>query len=167
MRSSTVLTPILVGLITVLGLSQTTNVQAVAPQNLGEIAAYEDLIRSIAILDRSGPSTTPSGTVAAPKPSPRDALGLTDQELQELKEVASDYENRNSSFLASVRPLRMEAFFQSLDLGQVSEKLARQIDALQNEHANMVLSEVQRMRAALGDTRFNALGALIRPQKPR
>jgi hypothetical protein len=167
MGKSIVLISILVPLIAVLGPSQTTNAQVQASQSLGEIAADEDLIRGIAILDRSGPSITPSDIVAQPKNSPRDVIGLTDQELWELKAVASDFETKNASFLARMRPLKMEALFQSLDAGQASEKLARQIDALQNEHANLVLSEVQRMRSALGDSRFNALSALIRPQKPR
>ena len=82
---------------------------------------------------------------------------LTDREAEALKAIALDYERKNAAFLTVVGPLRSEARFQSIELGQVSEELAKRITSLDSEHDQMVSDEINRLKDAFGSERFEVL----------
>jgi hypothetical protein len=155
MRSCTALLSIVVGLI-----GCCTSVAQVFPGE-PEVTAWQLFLLDVAALNHSVPADPPV------KPPLQKALGLTDQESDALKAVAADYEMKNSLFLKAVRPLKMEALLQSLDSGKVAENLTRRIGELQNEHTRMISDQIQRLRNALGDPRFEVLNTLVRAKIPR
>jgi hypothetical protein len=158
MRLSTLATLALFGPLSGLCLCQSRDAQESIRPRAGEVAAYQLVLENIATADRVG-----SSDVSAPdKPVPQAAGSLTDAEFQAVRGVARDYESKNAVFLDRARPLRMDAVLESVDTGQVSEKLAKRIDDLQNEHDKMVLDQVQKLKTVVGDSRFEVLGALVR-----
>jgi hypothetical protein len=56
-----------------------------------------------------------------------------------------------------VGPLRSEARFQSIELGQVSEELAKRLMSLNSEHDQMVSDEIKRLKDTFGSERFEVL----------
>ena len=107
-----------------------------------------------------------NGKIIAPShPTIQESLGLTEQEGKLLAAIAVDYASKNRSYNDVLRPLRREALFQSIESDKVSEELTRQIENLQNEHAQMVLAKMQELRTALGTSRFQALETLLHRQK--
>jgi hypothetical protein len=95
------------------------------------------------------------------QPTIEESIGLTEQQAKELAAIVVDYAAKNRSYLFSLAPLRREALFQSIESGQVSEELVRRVQNLQNEHAQMVSSQRQRLQTALGVPLFRALEALL------
>ena len=97
-----------------------------------------------------------------PRPSPREAIGLSEQEAGALNGLAAEYESKDRSYREAVRSLKLEALFQSIESGQASEKLARRMRDLEDQHTQMVLGQVEKLRAAFGDSRFQVLQGFIR-----
>jgi hypothetical protein len=162
MRHSVALQPIVVGLVIT---CQKSVAQVPVAQDFREVTVYESFLHDVAAALNH--PVAPDPPVKSPKPPIQKAIGLTDQEADALNGIAKDYETKNSLFLSVVRPLRMEALLQSLDSGQVSENLTQRISDLQSEHAKMVSDQVQRLRGALGITRFEVVNAFVRPNFSR
>jgi hypothetical protein len=107
-----------------------------------------------------------NGNIIAPShPTIQESLDLTEQEAKLLAAIAVDYASKNRSYIDFLRPLRREALFQSIESNKVSEELTRQIESLQNEHAQMVFAKMQELRIVLGTSRFQSLEILLRSQK--
>ena len=100
-----------------------------------------------------------------PRPTPREAIGLSEQEAGALNALAAEYESKDRSYREAVGSLRLEALFQSIESGQASEKLARRMRDLGDEHTQMVLGQ-EKLRAAFGDSRFQVLQGFIRSKGP-
>jgi len=69
---------------------------------------------------------------------------------------------KQRTYPSTIGPLMQEARLESLDSGHVSADLARRIGDLQKEHAKVVLDQIQSLRAALGDARFEVLDKFVR-----
>jgi BioD-like phosphotransacetylase family protein len=156
---------IAVAFVVVIAACQSGTAQIPISQDASEaISVYEHFFQTISTLDHhfiaTDPPTSPALQVAF---APR--ILFTDQEEKVLKAIVADYKTKNTQFLDVVGPLRMEALFESVDSGQVSERLAKRINELDNEHAEVVADQIQRLKDGFGAARFEVLDAFIRSKR--
>jgi len=141
--------------------------QIPSPRYFGEAAAYEQFLIDVTIIVNNhyfvatNPPTTPHLQRAFQN------IEFTDQETEVLKAVAVDYGTKSASLLAATGPLRMEARFQSIDSGQVSEELAKRIRDLDREHDKMVFDQIKRLRDGFGIARFEVLDTFVKANKAK
>jgi hypothetical protein len=108
------------------------------------------------------------------RPSPGEAIGLTEAEAQVLSDVAEEWASKGRGYFAAERSLRREAFFQSIEaeelpakvVEQRAKKLAERLSNLQGERARAIQEQVQKLRASLGAERFQLIEAFIRSKAP-
>jgi len=150
------ITPILLALMTNLGCCQTDQIRS-------EVVGAEDFFVRVAI---NLGSIHINGRVSPPsRRTVQESIELTAQEAKVLTAISADYESKKRAYYAVYIPLRREARFQSIESGQVQESLARRIQDIQNEHAQMALAQMLKLKTALGDSRFHALEAFLQSQK--
>lgn len=108
-----------------------------------------------------GPVLVNEKIITPSRPTIQESIRITAQEANALTAIVVDYESKNRSYYDAYLPLRREALFQSVESGQVSEELTRRIQALQNEHTQMGLVHMQKLKTALGNFRFEALKTFL------
>jgi hypothetical protein len=79
-----------------------------------------------------------------------------------LDAFAKDYEFKSQPYKDLERTLTLEAVFQSTDFGQPSKALNHQREELREKYFDLVLDQMQKLKAALGDGRFQVVDAFIR-----
>jgi hypothetical protein len=152
MRASTGATSILFAIMIGLGFCQTDQLRP-------EVVAAEDFfVRLAASL---GPVLINGRVLPLSRPTIQESIGLTAQEAKVLTAISTDYESKRRSYYEAYLPLRREARFQSIESGQVQETLARRIQDVQNEHSQMALAQMFKVKTALGDSRFHALEVFL------
>lgn len=155
------------GLVSVLlGVVCQTSAQMIPPPYENDVASYEHFFAHVVCI-LTEHCFVGSPPIAPPLQRAFQNVSLTDQEAESLKAVAVDYERKNAVFLTVVGPLRSEARFQSIDLGQVSEELAKRIMTLDGEHDQMVSDEIKRLRGAFGSERFEVLNSVVTGKKSK
>ena len=94
----------------------------------------------------------------------QDAIGLTNEESQTLKAVASICETRISSFDESARPSVFEARLQLIE-SETSSMAIERLNSLDLERQQILSSYIQRLRTAFGDTRFKLVEDFVLSRK--
>jgi hypothetical protein len=100
-------------------------------------------------------------------PNVRTDVGLSDPEMQTLREIAADCESKVESLNRILRPLTFDYLIESIQLGpdtstphqQRRQELYDQIDLVVRDH-------VVQLKTALGDSRFEKLDAFVRTPEP-
>lgn len=129
-------------------------------------ATYEFFFRQVAQLKNvSGPVLLNGQTGSLTQLRPKDAIGLTDHESQLLNAVASDCDARIRSLDKAARPLIFEARLRLIESESPAPELTKQLKDLDNERTQTVLTHVQELRAAFGESRFKLLEAFVRSRK--
>jgi hypothetical protein len=131
-----------------------------------EPSFYESFFRQVAALQNvSGPIALNGQPSGLTRPTPQDAIGLTDQESQALNALASDFEDGIRSLDSAFAPLVFEGRLRRIESDETSVWLAEKLKDLEDQRNHMVSRYMQRLRAAFGDSRFEALDAFVRSRK--
>jgi hypothetical protein len=112
--------------------------------------------------------------VAALKEVPRGAMGLTEPETRVLTDVAKEWASKGRAYSDAEKLLRREALYQSIEADEYPAKvvekrakeLAQRVTNLQAERARALQEQLQKLRASLGDERFQSVEAFIRARAP-
>ena len=108
--------------------------------------------------------------VATLKEIPRGAMGLTEPEVQVLRDIATEWAAKGRAYSDAEKLLRREALFQSIEAeeypAKVVEKRAKEltqrVSNLQVERARAFQDQLQKLRASLGIERFQTVEAFVR-----
>ena len=135
-------------------------------RNSPDPASFEPFFREVAQLKNlSGPVLLNGQPSKLPPPTAQNAIGLTDEESQILNAVASDCEAKIHLFDGSVRSLIFEARLQLIEADNAALPI-QQLQDLHRERNRILLTHIQQLRTAFGDSRFKMLDAYVRSRKP-
>jgi hypothetical protein len=106
-----------------------------------------------------------SGASSPSRPTPKDAIGLTDQEARILDELAAECSSEQLLLNDAVRRLTWETRMRAIGSENIPEGLSRKLKDLDNQRRVMALDHRQRLRTAFGDSRFQTLDAFVRSRE--
>ena len=136
-------------------------------QNGADPTVYESFFRQVvrfSQLQSSLGAVPLNGQPANVRPyTLQDAIGLTDQEARVLNAVASGCEASIRSSDDAARPLIFAARLRLIE--SENAQAVQQLKEFDDERRQIVLAHVQQLKAAFGDSRFNALDAFVRSGK--
>ncbi len=136
-----------------------------APQQaIASADVYEAFLSAVAVLYRTAaraPVVAGSGSQSTPK----DVIGLSDQEAQALNELAAECYSENQSLNGTVRRLTWEARMHAIGSGSVPKELSLQLRELDDQRRLMLVDHRQKLQAAFGDARFQTLDAFVRSRE--
>lgn len=94
--------------------------------------------------------------------------GLTDREINDVRAIAADCEQRLQAVGSDHPHLAWEAVMESIETGEdQSTKVEQMVRADQDQRERIVLAHEQVLKAALGDARFQELDARLREASNR
>ena len=138
-----------------LGLSQI----APSPLNLAALLPYESFFRTVAQVHRF---QADGHADIFTQPTLQEAIGLTDLEMEVLRTVAFNC-------LATIRPLQeavpkliLESRLRFVESGDSSAWLRPHLTDMDNQISQILSHHIQRLRVALGNSRFQQLDAWVR-----
>jgi hypothetical protein len=99
------------------------------------------------------------------QPTPKDAIGLTDQEARILNELAASCRAEQLLLNDAVKQLTFERRARAMDSENVEEEFPRKLKELDNRRSLMVLDHLKKLQAAFGDARFQTLDAFVRSRE--
>ena len=111
---------------------------------------------------------TPAEQPPTPVPSVQDIAGLTDREMNDVRGIAADCEQRLANVGSDQRHFAWEALMESIETGE--DKMAEVEQTVRDQQAQrerIVLAHTQVLKAALGDARFKELDARLRAEVVR
>ncbi len=134
-------------------------------QPASEASVFESLFSEVAQWRNTSGPTAPNGqSTGVKEPAIEEAAGLTEREASILTELAMDLDSRMRSL--NVGPAIFEARLRYVESGQSSEDLVQQVlRDIEERRRQMVSEQVQRLRAAFGDARFQTLDGYARARQ--
>ena len=136
-----------------------------APQQaIASADVYEAFLSAVAALNRTA-ARAPLDGGGNSQPTPKDAIGLSDQEARTLNELALECDSEHQSLNDAVRRLTWEARMHAIGSGSVPAELSRQLRDLDNQRRLMVLDHLKKLQAAFGEVRFQTLDAFVRSRE--
>jgi hypothetical protein len=135
-------------------------------------AAYESFFRQVvqmkALSDltvRTQLNGVPATATLVPKKL-QDVVGLTDSEANLVNAAAAECVARLNA-LRTPSSLAFESLMQQIESGKVSDSLDAQLKELGWRRTQAVLDDVERLRIALGEDRFQILNDYVRSGRGR
>lgn len=125
-------------------------------------AQVQSSVSMMTLLSTDQPVLLNGQAISRDHPAIRESVKLTEQEAKSLLSTVAEYRAGKTAYYAAVSPLRREALFQSIESGKVAPELAQRIQDLQDRQAMLVLGQIEKVKTALGDERFNALSAAVK-----
>ncbi len=95
----------------------------------------------------------------------RRTLHFTDQELRSLITITADLADESLFFQKIIKPWIFESRMEFTEAGTISPPLQQKLSDLRNEWAQRILDHAQRLRAALGEERFQSVDTFIHSGK--
>jgi len=139
---------------------------AQAPPERAGFSVYESFFQRVAQqrdLPKDAPVLLNGQPTDLTEPNVQDAAGLTDPEMQLLREIAADCEAKAHSLMGSESGLRWEALMESIESGDdASGPAQRQLKYLEDQRDQVVRDHVQQIKADFGDFRFEKIDAFVR-----
>ena len=94
-------------------------------------------------------------------------VGLSDPEMQTLREIAADCESKVEPLDRILMRLTFDSLMESIQFGQnASSPLQQRRQELYDQIDLVVHDHVAQLKTALGDSRFEKLDAFVRTQEP-
>jgi hypothetical protein len=166
MATRTVRTGVALGLLSFcrLAVCQTAPVPATAPQN-PELALYHALFQEVTLSQTVVPGSDkplPTGSIKALQ-----GLGLTDQELDTLTEIARDFKSKVTPLDSAERPLVFEARLYTIESVEIPASLDKKLKDISRQRDEVTLDHIHQLKAALGDSLFRKADDWLRlpPEK--
>jgi hypothetical protein len=106
-----------------------------------------------------------TGDTLYPAP-PAEPIVLTERENQAVRTLAADCQSKLQFLRASIKSVRMELLFQTIEAGQPSEELKRQLGDLQVQESQIAQEHFQSLKAVFGDSRFQMVQEFLRGWDP-
>ena len=131
-----------------------------------DAAIYEAFFREVAQL-KSLSGDTVSATMAGGRviqltvPKLQNVIGLTDSEVDALTAAAVDSVRQIGLLDNAARPLILDVRLQQLESGKLSASTAQRLSAFESNRRQIVLTHVQEIRAAFGESRFPVLDEYV------
>ena len=129
------------------------------------LAGYESFFRQVLLLK----DVTDVATIPPPlQSSVSDALAIiagarvTTEELRILSAAAAEWQARDIPIEKALSSVVFEARMQAVESGGSAASLRQRVEALRNQHDQVLLDRIQSLRPALGDVRFESLDANVR-----
>lgn len=139
---------------------------AAAQQSLANTEVYGAFFGEVARLNEAaGRAQLNGGIRSVVQPTPKDAIGLTDEEARILNELAADCASKNRLLTDAVRRLTWEARIRAMGSQDIPARLSQQLSDLDNQRHLMVLDHLQRLQNAIGDSRFQTLDGYVRSKE--
>ena len=131
-------------------------------------AVYESFFQQVvrvAIASDTTPVLINGEPSTVQRPSPREAIGLTENEARVLNELATDYAAESQLLDDAVRRLTFERRMRVISSQEIPERLTQAQRDLDETRARIVKDHVERLEAAFGAQRFQALNGYIRSRE--
>ena len=137
-----------------------------APAN-PDPATYEAFFKKVVELKRAPDQVRINGeTVRVSVPKLQDVIGLADAEVDTLNQVAAECV-RQLNALDQPKPWIFEARLEQLAGGEMPEALAQQMQRWKDRRPQIVLEQVQQLKAALGESFVRVDFFVHSPENPR
>ena len=95
----------------------------------------------------------------------RRTLHFTDQELRSLITITADLADESLFFQKIIKPWIFESRMEFTEAGTISPCLEQKLSDLRDEWAKTILDHAHRLRAALGEERFQSVDTFIHSGK--
>jgi hypothetical protein len=95
----------------------------------------------------------------------RAAIRLSDQELRALVTVTADLATESQFFRRTWKPLKFESLMETIESGAISPAVQAKLRDLQNQWERTIADHVQRLKAALGEERFQRVDEFVHSGK--
>jgi hypothetical protein len=112
-------------------------------------AASRFTVERLVALFRAVSSLTTAPPISGQGTKLEDALGITAEEAQSLRSIATDCAANIGAIDLAVRPLVQELRFEALAEEPTSESLSQRYDELNRQRARTILDHIQELRGLL------------------
>ena len=98
--------------------------------------------------------------------SPAEPIVLTPRENHAVRTLAADCLSKLQLLRASIKSVRMELLFQTIEAGHPTEELKRQLGDLEAQESQIVQEHFQSLKTVFGDSRFQMVQEFLRGWNP-
>lgn len=137
---------------------------AAPPQSSASVGVYQAFFSEVAGLIEAANRPRLIGEDSS-QPTPKDAIGLTDQEARILNELAASCRAEHLLLNDAVRQLTWERRMRAMESEKVAEEFPRKLKELDHRRILMVLDHLKRLQVAFGEARFQTLDAFVRSRE--
>jgi len=99
------------------------------------------------------------------EPTLEDALGITVEEAQALRAIASDCAEKTSTAHQAMKPLVLELRLAALSEETPPQDVIRRYAELNRQRAQLVVDHIRELESRFGEARFSRMEAFLRERK--
>jgi len=140
-----------------------------------DISAYESFFQAVSRLtpgkalghtvNPAAASTPDRQTMKFVEPTLEDALGITVEEAQALRAIASDCAEKTSTAHQAMKPLVLELRLAALSEETPPQDVIRRYAELNRQRAQLVVDHIRELESRFGEARFSRMEAFLRERK--